>query len=258
MFCKVCVAASAAVLLLPAAPASAQIKRTSYPQVKVELVPVYKPDAAFDNLRKQFGDAVAKKDAAALFALVAPGFVWTQNNNLTTDFDPGRDALHNFKVVFGFRAPGKDADGGVENGPFWNALAAFAGDGSYSQPVEGKSLVCSPATALIADEGVFEQARARVETPEEGADWHFVLRSTPVSKAPDDKGPPVGTLGVEAVPVLGSHPPDAPPTHFEVLLPSGRTGWIPAGAARSFQADRLCYVLTATGEWKIAIYDAAE
>ena len=241
---------------------SADVKKTAYPQVKVELAPAYTPDTAFNSFRKEFIDAVTKKDAQALFALVAPGFVWAQNNNLTNDFDPGRDAQHNFRVVFGFRALGRDADGEVENGPLWDSLAALANDGSYylSRP----NLVCSPAAAAIVDEGVFEQARAKIETPDEGADWYFTLRSTPVTKEPGDKGVPIATLELEAVPVLKIHPssdqdqPGSAPTHYEVLLPSGRTGWIPASAARSLQADHLCYALTAKREWKIAIYDSAE
>jgi hypothetical protein len=36
--------------------------------------------------------------------------------------------LHNFKVVFGFREAGKDEDGGVDGEPYWDLLAAFAGD----------------------------------------------------------------------------------------------------------------------------------
>jgi hypothetical protein len=49
-----------------------------------------------------------------------------------------------------------------------------------------------------------------------------------------------------------------PPTHYEVLLPSGRTGWIAASAARPLLTDRLCYVRTSGGAWKIAIFDASE
>jgi hypothetical protein len=246
------------------ASASAEVKRIAFPPVQVRPAPTYKPDAAFETFRSRFSEAVAKKDATALLALVAPGFVWTQNGTLTGEFDPGRDALHNFRVVFGFRAPGKDVDGGVEGGPYWEALAALAGDGSYSEAAAGKNLVCSPATASIIDEEAFEETRAKIEAPDDAADWSFLLRSTAVTKAPADKGAPIATLGLEAVPILRSHPPleegkaAALPTHYEVLLPSGRAGWIPASAARRFQADRLCYALTGQGEWKIAIYDSAE
>ena len=259
-----CFATLVTVMLIIGGPASADVRRTAYARVKVELTPAYTPDAAFSRFRSEFTNAVARKDATALFALVAPGFVWTQNSELAGDFDPGRDAQHNFRVVFGFRAPGKGVDGEVESGPFWDALAAFANNGSYYQSTSGGNLVCSPIAASIVDEEAFERARSKVETPDEGADWYFIARSTPVTKAPGDKGAPIATLGLEAVPILKAHPtsdsaqPTSAPTHYEVLLPSGRTGWIPANAAQPFQTDRLCYALTAKVEWKIAIYDSAE
>ena len=253
-----------AIMVGVGAPAFAEVKRIIYTPVPVRLAPGYKPDAAFETLRSRFSDAVAKKDTAALLALVAPGFVWTQNNVLTNEFDPGRDALHNFRVIFGFRALGKDEDGGVEGGPYWDALAALASDGSFSEATEGRHLICTPTSASIVDEEEFMQTRAKIEEPDEGADWHFLLRSTVVTKAPTGNEAPVASLGLEAVPVLRSHPPveegkpAVPATHYEVLLPSGRAGWIPASAARRFQADRMCFAQTAQGEWKIAIYDSAE
>lgn len=243
---------------------SADVRKAAYPRVKVELTPAYMPDAAFNRFRTEFINAVAKKDSTALFALVAPGFVWTANNSLASEFDPGRDPQHNFRVVFGFRAFGQDVDGNVENGPFWNALAAFANDSSYYQSTSEGNLICGPVGATIVDEQVFEQARSRIETPDEGAEWYIIVRSTPVAKAPGDTGPPIATLDLEAVPILNTYPssgngdPMSAPTHYEVLLPSGRTGWIPARAARPIQADQLCYAMTAKGEWKIAIYDSPE
>src|SRR2546423_7992857 len=79
-------------------PASAAIKRVPYPEIKVEVIAAYRPDAAFEVMRKALADAVAKKDAAALFELVGPTFVWTLQGGATDQFDLGRDALHNFKV----------------------------------------------------------------------------------------------------------------------------------------------------------------
>ena len=256
---RICITTFVTMTLVVGSTVSAEVRRVIYPQVKVELAAAYTPDAAFNKFRAEFIDAVAKKDAQALFALAAPGFVWTLNDSLLAgNFDPGRDPQHNFRVVFGFRAAGKDADGDVENGPFWDALAAFANDGTFYQAND--SLICGPAAATIVDDEVFQQARATIETSDEGADWYFIVRGTAVIKAPDDKDAPIATAGLEAVPVLKIHPPSdsrVAPAHYEVLLPSGRTGWIPANAARPLQTDRLCYALTAKGEWKISIYDSA-
>src|ERR1700739_3506955 len=108
----------AAVACALALPAGAAIKKVASPEVKVEVVEAYKPDPAFEAMRKKFSDAVAKKDAQALFDLVAPTFVWTFQGGASDQFDMGRDALHNFKVTFGFRPQGADADGPGEDGPF--------------------------------------------------------------------------------------------------------------------------------------------
>jgi hypothetical protein len=238
--------------------ADAAIKKIPYPEVKVN-VEQYQGDDALAAMRKSFSDAVSKKDSATLFGLVGPTFVWTKANALNEDFDLGGDALHNFKVVFGFREPGKDADGGVDGGPYWDMLAAFAGDPTVYE--ESTNKVCTPTTATVVDEKVFELASSKLETDDDAADWYFTLGDTPVAKAPGDNGPPIGKLGTVAIPVLGAHPPSpeggpaVAPTHLQVLMPNGRTGWIPASAARSYSAERLCFAKTAKGEWKIAVYD---
>src|ERR1700736_2014696 len=94
----------------------AAVKEVPYPAVKVELAEAYTPDAAFEKMRKAFAEAVAKKDTQALFSLVGPTLVWMSQGAAIDQFDFGRDALHNFKVVFGFRETGKDTDGGVPDG----------------------------------------------------------------------------------------------------------------------------------------------
>jgi len=250
------------IVLALAGPAGAVPKKVAYPEVNVEVPDPFKPDAAFAAMRKAFTEAAAKKDAAALFALVGPTFMWTMAGATIEEFDLGRDALHNFKVVFGFRELGKDADGAVEGGPFWDALAAFAADGTYYE--ENGNLICGPTIANIADDRAFEQARAKIEPAGEAADWYFTLAETPVAKAPGDAGAPVGKVGKVALPVLNTYPPAtegkpaAAPTHYEVLLPTGKTGWIPVAAVRPLSAERLCYAKTPKGEWKIVAYDQPE
>jgi hypothetical protein len=254
----------AAIACAFAIPASAAIKKVPYPEVKIELAEAFQPDAAFETMRKKFSDAVAKKDAQALFELVSPTFVWTLQGGATADFDMGRDALHNFKVTFGFRPQGADADGPVDNGPFWDLLSGFANDGTYYQDTQAGNLVCSPVTANAVDDNVLEQARKKLEVGEEVADWYFTLAPTPVAKAPNDSGPPVARVGLVALPALSLYPPvqegkpAMPATHVEVLLPSGKTGWVPASAVRLFDSERLCYAKTAKGEWKIAAFDQLE
>ena len=126
---------------------TAAVKKVAYPEIKVTVSKSYRPDAAFEKMRAAFADAVAKKDLVALSALIAPTFLWTLESQPADELDLGRDAIHNFKVVFGFRAFGKDEDGGVDNGPYWEALAAFAGDSTYYAATDAGNLVCGPIAA---------------------------------------------------------------------------------------------------------------
>jgi len=252
-----------AAITLAALPAAA-LKNVPYPEIKVKVSELYKPDAAFEKMREALANAAARRDTAALFALIGPTFVWTSNASLVDRFDLGREALHNFKVVFGFRAFGANEDGGVDGGPFWDSLATFAADGTYYKASDAGSLVCGPVSAELADEQLFERARKRIEAGDEEADWYFTMRDVAVVKSPGDTGPPIAKLGTVAVPVLATHPPASagqaapPPTHLQILLPTGRTGWIPAAAARPLESDRLCYAKTADGVWKIAAFDQSE
>jgi hypothetical protein len=257
---------AAATLLIAASFDSASfagVKKVSYPEVKVTINEAYKPDAAFEKMHAAFADAVSKKDAAALSALVAPTFLWTVNGQTADALDLGRDAVHNFKVVFGFRALGKDHDGGVENGPLWDTLAAFAGDTTHYAATDAGNLVCGPIAADVADQKVYEQARNKVEIGDDGVDWYFTLAETAVAKTPGDTGAPIAKVGTVALPLISLYPPTregqpAPQTtHLEVLLPSGKSGFIPAAAVRPLVTDRLCYARTPSGDWKIANFDQA-
>jgi hypothetical protein len=238
----------------------AAVKKVAYPEVKVTINAAYQPDAAFEKMRAAFADAVEKKDAAALSALVAPSFLWTIGGQPADELDLGRDAIHNFKVVFGFRALSKDVDGGVDDGPYWDALTAFASDSTYYTATDAGNLVCGPIAGEVADSGAFEQARKKIESGDDKPDWYFTLANTEVSKAPNDKAK-IDKVGTVALPLLGVYPPvvegQAPrePSQVEILLPSGKTGWIPTDLVRPLFADRLCYAKTPSGDWKIAAID---
>lgn len=121
---------------------------------------------------------------------------------------------------------------------------------------------CAPAD--VADNDLFEQARKTIETGDEGADWYFTVANTDVMKAPGNSGAPIGKVGTVALRILGFYPspqegkPVSQFTHVEVLLPSGKSGWIPAAAARPLFTDHLCYAKTPSGDWKIAAIDQPE
>src|ERR1700733_5776369 len=93
--------AATAIAVAFATPALAIIKRAPYPEIKIEMAEAYRPEPAFEGMRKAFMIAVAKKDKAALMNLVGPTFLWTYDDEIADSFDFGRDAAHNFKVAFG-------------------------------------------------------------------------------------------------------------------------------------------------------------
>jgi hypothetical protein len=254
---------AATVTVMLTLPGAAEVKKTAYPEVKITLNKPYMPDAAFEKMRTAFRDAVKNKNVQALTALVAPTFLWTVSDQPADELDLGRDAVHNFKVAFGFRALGADADGNVDNGPYWDVLATFADDATYYTATDSGNLICGPVAAELVDEKVFEQARKRIETANEPAEWYFTLAETAVARAPGDTGAPVAKVGTIALPLLNFYPPEKEgtpppaPTHFEVLLPSGRTGWVPVAAVRPLNADHLCYARTVAGDWRIAAIDQA-
>jgi hypothetical protein len=257
-------AAWCAAVLLIAAPASAAVKKVPYPEVKVEVSAPHPVDPEFQSLRAAFSNAVTSRNAEALFKLVGPMFTWTAQGALVGEFDPGRDAIHNFKVVFGFRQPGKDTDGGVEGGPYWDELAQFAADASFYSASDKTSMICGPLLAEVADAGVFEDAQNRIAIGDDAGTWFFVTGDTPVAKTPGDTGAPIGRLNKAAFPVIESLPPakdgvlPPSPTHYEVLMPSGISGWVAAGTARPLTSNRLCYAKTAGGQWAIVGFDQGE
>jgi hypothetical protein len=241
--------------------AIAGVKKVAHPEVKVTIYHVYERDAAFEKMRSAFADAVRRKDEASLLKLVAPTFLWTVDGRPADGLDLGRGAVENFKVVFGFRTPGNNEDGGVENGPFWDVLAAFADPLTYYTASDTGNLVCGPLAADVVDEQAYEQARKKVETGAEGAEWYFTRGDTAVAKTPGDAGPPLAKVGAIAMPLISTYPvakagePAPQITHVEVLLPSGRSGWIPLASVFPMVTDRFCFAKAPNGEWKLAILD---
>jgi hypothetical protein len=238
----------------------AAVKQIAYPAIKVDIAQEHKPDDAMNKMRKAFADAVTKKDSNALFALVGPSFVWLAQGSISDEFDFGRDGLHNFKVVFGFREPGKDADGPVQDGPFWDVLAVFASDETFDKA--GSTLVCGPTTAAISDQAAFENSSKRMGA-DDTVEWYFTMTDVTATANPGG-GAPIGKAAAAiAMPVLNAYPPVVegqpakPVTYLQVLLPVGKSGWVPVSAVRPLVSDRLCYALGSDGTWKIVAFDQA-
>jgi hypothetical protein len=155
-------------------------------------------------------------ELAALTALVAPTFLWTVNDHQADELDLGRDAVHNFKVAFGFRGIGGDVDGGVDDSPYWEVFTAFAEDPSFYIANGAGTLVCGPMSAQVLDDNAFDRARRKIDAINEPVKWYFTLAAeTPVAMGehPDDMSldaPPSPFSGYNAECEKGAGTSDAP------------------------------------------------
>lgn len=238
------------------------LKRVPYPEVRVLALPAFDGDTSLAEMRKAFAEAVAARNLAAVVAMLSPKFEWTANGGLVDEFDAKRGADHNFKVAFGFRAPGRDADGTTDIGPQWELLTFFATDPVLTQE-KGSPLVCGTTTAKVADLGALDQAFNRIDEESDLSEWIYFVGELELMKEPGG-GASVAKVSSLALPIVGVHPAakedasaPAAPTHFELLLPDGKTGWAPIERARPLFVDRLCFAKLGN-EWKIAAYEQAE
>lgn len=237
------------------------IKKVPYPEVPVRALPGFPGDPALSTMRRQLSEAAAAKNLEAVIKLVSPDFDWKAGETTVDDFDPKRGAEHNFKVAFGFRPVGRDADGATDIGPQWDLLAFFANDKVLTQE-KGSPLVCGSTTAKVADLGALDEAFNRIDEDNDLSEWVYSIEELELTASPTG-GAGVAKVKSVALPIVGLHPPQsgeaqrAAPTHFELLLPSGKTGWAPIARVKPLFVDRLCF--TKTGDdWKIALYDQAE
>jgi hypothetical protein len=250
-------------LSLSALPAAA-IKKVPYPAIEVRALPAFKGDPALDTARKKFTEAVAAKNIEAVAALVAPNFDWTAGGARVDEFDGKRDAAHNFRVAFGFRAPGRDTDGQTDIGQQWELLEYFAKDTVLTQE-PGSPFVCGSTLAKPADLAALEEALNRVDEENELSEWVYFIDELTLTASPtggtviaNAKGAAMPIVSVHPAPPAGAKPAEpANPTHFELLLPSGKTGWASVDKLRPLFIDRLCFAKSGN-DWKIALYDQAE
>jgi hypothetical protein len=238
------------------------LKRVPYLQVPVAALPAFPGDPDLSEMRERFSEAVAAKNLDAVVKFASPDFDWKAGDATVDDFDPKRGAEHNFKVAFGFRPVGRDADGATDIGPQWDLLAFFANDEVLTQE-KGSPLVCGSTTAKVADLGALEEAFNRIDEENDLSEWVYSVGELELTAAPD-AGAMVAKVDSLALPIVGLHPvpqpgatQDAAPTHFELLLPSGKSGWVPVDRVRPLFVDRLCYVKLGK-DWKIALYEQAE
>ena len=249
----------AAAIAWAPAPAAA-INKTPYPEVRVEVPAEAKAEPALEAMRKQLADAISRRNAGLLYELVGPNFFWNANGEPSEQFDKKRDALHNFKVAFGFRQFGRNSDSQNPENQLWETLEDIVSDPTLFQMQGNPGVLCGPASAEPIDDNAMDQATERVENGDEDSEWFYSLGEVTLTARPGG-GDAVETVSKLAMPVAATEPPTRAlgnnplPTHYQLLLPSGKTGWVDVRAVEPLAVDKLCYGRQPDGGWKIVGYE---
>ncbi len=120
-------------------------------------------------------------------------------------------------------------------------------------------VVCGPAGAEPVDADVMDQAIEKVESDDEDTEWVYSLNEITLTENPGGRA--VVKVSSTAMPVVSTFPPTRPtgnnpiPTHYELLLPFGKTAWTAVENVQPLAVDKLCYGKGADGAWKIVGYD---
>jgi hypothetical protein len=249
---------AAAVLFAPA-PAAA-IKKTSYPEVRVAVPAEAKAEPALAAMRKQLASAISQRNTGQLYALVGPAFFWNADGEPSEQFDNRRNALHNFKVAFGFRQFGHGSDSENPRDQLWDVLDDITSSAALVQMEGNPGVLCGPLSAEPADDHAMDQAIERIQSEDENPEWVYSLAEVTLTEKPGGGGS-VETVSKLAMPIAATYPPTQAlgnnpiPTHYQLLLPSGKTGWVDVNAVQTLAVDRLCYGKGADGAWKIVGYE---
>jgi hypothetical protein len=236
-------------LLAGEAPAISQAQPRNQPPPQAKPAPykivAIKPpqpinDAALEALRKQIGEAVQKKDRAALAKLVvAQGFFWERENGDRAD--KRKSGADNLGTALGLN--NKDSAG-------WDMLASFADDPTGSPSPEHKGAICAPADPTFDAKAFNDLMQATKTDPDE---WAYpVSADVEVRATPQPGGAVIDKLPLGFVRVMPENAPNLP-AFLRIVTPTGKTGYVSVDSLAPIGNDQICYVRDASG-WKIGGY----
>jgi len=242
----IAIASSAVALglaLAPAAHAQEAAPPAPYQPVAVKVAPLVS-DAGLDAFRKELAAVAQRKDRAALARMVvAKGFFWERDDGQGAD--PNKSSLDN--LVTAFSLEGNDSPG-------WDGLAQAAADPHAAPDPQKKGVLCAPVAPDL-DGKSFEALAQQTKT--DPAEWGFPYTAgVEVRAEPKADAPVTEKLGLALIRVTV----DESPLHavegtgaewLRVVTPSGKIGYVAAGAIGALVSDQICYSKDAGG-WKIA------
>ncbi|MEA2955195.1 MAG: hypothetical protein QOJ58_692, partial [Alphaproteobacteria bacterium] len=207
-----------------------------YKPVAIKM-PAALNDPSFDAFRKELAQVADKKDRAALAKLVAPHFFWIPEEKDLAD--KSKPAIDNIAKALSLN--GADAFG-------WEALAAYAADGTTMPDPQRRGVICAPAEPEFDEKAADELANL---THTDAADWAFPIRNgIEVRSGAKQDAPVVDKLGLHLVRVLADESPANAVTaaFLKVVTPSGKVGYVPVEAVLPIGGEQLCYVKEG-GSW---------
>lgn len=221
------------------APAASQPARLG--PYKAVAVTLPKPfgDPSLDAFRKSLADIAQRKDRTALASkVVAKGFFWQREDS--DGADPKKSGIDNLAEAIGLDAP---------EGTGWQAIAAYAEEGSAAAQPGVKDLVCSPAFPSFNEEEMDEVAK---QTGTDPSEWGYPTSpGVDVRAKPNANAPTVDKLGMNLVRLLLDDSEGASAEWIKVVTPAGKVGYVSADSLGPLGSDQICYS-KAGGSWHIA------
>jgi len=215
-----------------------------YKAVTVTL-PERLKDTSLEAFRKSLAGIAGRKDRAALTKLIHKGFFWERQSG--NGADPKKSAITNFAAAIGL-------DSADDPGGGWEAIAIYAEDPTAFALSDRPGVVCSPADPSF-NEDAFQALLDSTKT--DVGDWVYPAASgVELRAAPRPDAAATEKVGLNFVRVIASDaPPDAAnpaaADYLNVMLPSGKTGFVKIDGIASLSASQLCYIKD-DGAWKIA------
>jgi len=209
-----------------------------YLPVTVTLPPLLK-DPSFIAFRKTLSDIAQHKDRAALAKLiVGKGFFWLQDEHPLAD--PNKSGIDNLAEAI-------DLD--AKNGTGWDTLAEVAAEPSAAEAPQRNGIFCAPAVPGFDPQAFAKllQATGTVVT-----EWGFPIdigAEVRATAKPDAQV--IEKMSLYLVRVLAENVlADAIGASLQVVLPTGKTGYVSAAAVVPLATDQICYVKGAS-DWMI-------
>jgi len=212
-------------------------------------------DASFEAFRKKLADVAHSKDKEALKGLIGDK-VFHLDGEGNDKADKDKSGIDYFSELL-------DLDSGETFG--WDSLNVTAGDSTADALENHAGVICGPG-APIYDDDAFEKLLENTGTDE--FEWAYSVGPIE-ARASDKPDAPVlekvsGVL-LRILPAQGQSEGEAAESQSEapssdaipIVLPSGKTGYVPGAKLRPLSTDQLCYGKEG-GSWKIVGYVDAE